>query len=182
MSTTKTQKKSASTVSTSLQHISHSTHLTHNALLVVGNSDSPLEVIFPKSDYDVGASRRLTFGVTGQTSDFLLSSAAANPDLKFPLTTFQGPYGPILQLTTKALMAECCSVHVGDTSTMLSEYDLKRGDKVQLILKPYEYKGTKGGPSGISLQVWAIKILEVAPPDVDKIVVPPRLFSASDFM
>jgi hypothetical protein len=163
--------------------------LTNNEEIVVGSPISPLSVVFANSEYDTELSRRLVLSVPmkSPTADYLQRSVEVSSDVAFPFKTFTTPEGiETLQLSVKTLNTALCNVlHTSGESTPLTEYELKRGDKVQLIIKPYQYtirnKPQSKHKSGMSLQLWAIKVISSAPEEEAKAAVPFRVFTSNDF-
>lgn len=175
--------KAEATASNGITPISLTNALTNNKQMSIGTESSPLTVVFPKSDYDEGKSVRMTLSAEDFTAECL--AAGQIDDCKFPITFFKNAEGAsVLQLGVKAIDSDQVVVFENGQQTSLTDANLKRGDKVSIIVRPFQYVNRKISkanpyPAGMSIQVWAVKVLERS--GEAKAVMPTRLYSADDF-
>ena len=184
----KAKKPSAQSDTNAVLAIGDFVALANNRHMSIGTDESPLTVVFPKSDYDEGNSIRMTLSASGDSARYLKNSEEARTECKLPITYFKQDNGsePTLQLAVKAIDSDQVVVfEEGQPTASLTDTTLKRGDTVSIIVRTFEYvnrKITKANtkPMGMSIQVWAVRILARGT-DTAKAVMPTRMYSLDDF-
>lgn len=178
-------KNKAVAKSSKIPNVLATKQLRHNVEVTIGTKEKPLEVIFPKSEYDEGKSARITLGVDQDLRELLNGlKDERGPNVAMPIKEYQADIDePVkTQIVFKAINTDKVLVFEEGVATgTLTTCNLGRGDKIQCIIKPYEYKTKKQTKSfnfteGLSLQLWCVRIISRGDGST-----PTHLYAESDF-